>query len=425
MKSRAVRQLRRYRPFRTLARSSAGDLLEAADATGERLTLEVLRDTPPDPESAVLLRGAIEALRSLPPHLNILQVLSAQLDLTAERPWILVVEPVEGCLLADWALLAEPSTNDALRIGFDIATALQVAHDVGVVHGALSFHTVLVTEAGIAKVMDFGLVPPTFGSGSKESDVRSLARLIGELLPERDPSTLPAELASLLAQAAEPGSTLRPSAFAAALLRLTDSPGPPKSIEPALTDRQDIQSASVLPEPEPSVTQASAPAEPIAEDQAPAEPLVAEPDAAPMEWTGAKRRRRRSSRLAMVAIAIAALLVAGTLVRVFLSDGWPPQRPGDPASPPAATSRASSFVVTPPAPTLIVVPNVIGLTATKARRRLIQAGLQLAEVRPRVGPPGIVIATKPAVGASVESKTPVILIIGVEPERLISSTPSP
>lgn len=64
-----------------------------------------------------------------------------------------------------------------------------------------------------------------------------------------------------------------------------------------------------------------------------------------------------------------------------------------------------------------VVPDAEGLSAFDARRRLMAAGLSLAEVVPTPGIPGEVVRSVPAAGRHVPPGTPVTLYIGVEANR--------
>jgi PASTA domain-containing protein len=170
-----------------------------------------------------------------------------------------------------------------------------------------------------------------------------------------------------------------------------------------------------------SPTRKSPPPEPVVVKAAPVKPRVAEPPVAPKPAIQEERRPRRSLRRLVVAVALLALIVAAGLVWVFNSDGRSPATGPRHSSSPARPGASSPAAAIP----LVVVPDMIGLTATEARQHLIMAGLELAEIRPFVGPPGEVIASQPIAGETVEIGSPVILIVGVEPGRLTSATRSP
>src|SRR5579862_4772780 len=78
-------------------------------------------------------------------------------------PYYLVMELVEGANLQGPLPVAE-----VLKIGRQIADALEAAHEKGIVHRDLKPANILITEAGVLKVLDFGLAligsPETMGS---------------------------------------------------------------------------------------------------------------------------------------------------------------------------------------------------------------------------------------------------------------------
>ncbi len=67
-------------------------------------------------------------------------------------PYYLVMELVEGANLQGPLPVAE-----VLKIGRQIADALEAAHEKGIVHRDLKPANILITEAGVVKVLDFGL----------------------------------------------------------------------------------------------------------------------------------------------------------------------------------------------------------------------------------------------------------------------------
>jgi eukaryotic-like serine/threonine-protein kinase len=68
-----------------------------------------------------------------------------------------VMQLVEGRSLRERLREALPSLEDALRVGYQVADALEHAHRHGIVHRDLKSSNVVVDDAGQAIVLDFGL----------------------------------------------------------------------------------------------------------------------------------------------------------------------------------------------------------------------------------------------------------------------------
>jgi hypothetical protein len=66
----------------------------------------------------------------------------------------------------------------------------------------------------------------------------------------------------------------------------------------------------------------------------------------------------------------------------------------------------------------VTVPNVTGMSVSRARQRLDAAGLVFDRALPVRGSPGVVIGISPAGGSQVPAGTLVTLLVGVEPDRL-------
>ena len=80
----------------------------------------------------------------------------------------LVLELIEGQTLADRIVQGPVPIPDALAIAKQIAEALEVAHEHGVVHRDLKPANIKVTPNGIVKVLDFGLAK---GGGDVSADL--------------------------------------------------------------------------------------------------------------------------------------------------------------------------------------------------------------------------------------------------------------
>jgi eukaryotic-like serine/threonine-protein kinase len=75
----------------------------------------------------------------------------------AEGRIFVAMEYVEGSTLSDAIRRRPLAVNRVLDIGIQIASALDAAHEAGIVHRDLKSNNVVVTPAGLVKVLDFGI----------------------------------------------------------------------------------------------------------------------------------------------------------------------------------------------------------------------------------------------------------------------------
>jgi eukaryotic-like serine/threonine-protein kinase len=78
----------------------------------------------------------------------------------------LVLELVEGDTLADQIKRGPIPVDESLKLAFQIAEALEAAHDKGVIHRDLKPANIKVTPEGKVKVLDFGLAKAFAGEQS-------------------------------------------------------------------------------------------------------------------------------------------------------------------------------------------------------------------------------------------------------------------
>ena len=89
----------------------------------------------------------------------------------------LVMEFLDGQTLADRLRKGALALNELLKVGIEVAEALEVAHRAGIVHRDLKPGNIMLTKSG-AKLMDFGLAKPTprGTSGAGSAPLLSAAR---------------------------------------------------------------------------------------------------------------------------------------------------------------------------------------------------------------------------------------------------------
>src|SRR6202035_1368121 len=85
-------------------------------------------------------------------------------------PNYLVMELIEGPTLADRIKEGAVPLDEALTIARQIADALGAAHEKGVVHRDLKPGNVIITPAGVVKVLDFGLASVAQASAGAAGD---------------------------------------------------------------------------------------------------------------------------------------------------------------------------------------------------------------------------------------------------------------
>jgi len=107
----------------------------------------------------------------------------------------LVMEYLEGQTLADRLAKGKLPLDQALKIGIEIAQALEAAHRQGIVHRDLKPGNIMLTKSG-AKLMDFGLAKPT---------MTTMASAVGPLTPST-PTMNIASLTSVSSPLTQKGS---------------------------------------------------------------------------------------------------------------------------------------------------------------------------------------------------------------------------
>ena len=147
-----------------LGAGGMGEVYRALDPRlGRDVAIKLLPDHfAADPERLARFEREARLLASLS-HPNIAILHGLETD--AGRRFI-VMEFVDGDSLAQRLQAGAMPVDEALDVARQVATALEAAHEGGVVHRDLKPGNVMLTPAGIAKVLDFGLAKGSTGSPS-------------------------------------------------------------------------------------------------------------------------------------------------------------------------------------------------------------------------------------------------------------------
>jgi serine/threonine-protein kinase len=154
----------------------AGGMGEVYRAADTKLGREVAIKTLPagmadDPDRLARFEREAKLLASLN-HAHIASVHS--LD-EHEGTLYIAMELVEGQTLEETLKTGPLSVDDALQVSLQIASALEAAHEKGVVHRDLKPANVMLTGDGFVKVLDFGLAKAFSGDPTEASPGQSPA----------------------------------------------------------------------------------------------------------------------------------------------------------------------------------------------------------------------------------------------------------
>jgi serine/threonine protein kinase len=147
-----------YEVVRFVANGGMGSVYEAVDRTlGRKIALKVLLpfvDT--DAGRSRFEREAI-ALASLS-HPNVVTLL--QVGRWNGRMYM-AMEWIDGVTLHKWIKKQQRSADEIVAVFLQLARGLSAAHRAGLVHRDLKPENMMVSDEGVAKLIDFGLVQKT------------------------------------------------------------------------------------------------------------------------------------------------------------------------------------------------------------------------------------------------------------------------
>jgi serine/threonine-protein kinase len=408
---------RRYRLLGQISEDPIGSLWRAEDAfLTWPVTIRILREELGANERfRRVLRAELRAVWPRLEHPNIANTI--YYNEPQERPCFVVMQALDGETLAHrLGRIGPPERWEAMRIASQVEEALAAAHGIGLVHGGLTSHSVVLTQGGAVKVIDIG-IPTALWLAAREAW-----------------TTLPASSRAHLKEPATraPDRSVDARGLELLIQRMTSAPqvnagdDPSRLVDVALaTSSQTAHAVVRRPRRRPSRGRH------VLADMAPS---AKEPRSAPARrgrWNGrsavgairavtsaaargarAVGRIPRQARVSTIAVSALSVALTATAV-VVLTSGPSPRRP---------VQRPLAAPTTPSSPTTqtvgVTVPEVEGLSAIEAGVVLERAGLLIADTEPTPGPPGKVVGTDPAVSAIVERGSPIVLYVGASSDRL-------
>ncbi len=157
----------RYELVERLGQGGFGVVWRAFDSRMRRpVAVKVINHHGEDQQKAALrfVREACAAGNLSHPHIVTVHDLG-EAELGGRRVTYLVMELLTGRTLTAVLRDGPPDPVQSLRWGRQICSALAAAHDAGMVHRDIKPENIMVTEAGTAKVLDFGIAQLDVGAG--------------------------------------------------------------------------------------------------------------------------------------------------------------------------------------------------------------------------------------------------------------------
>ncbi|MBP0449611.1 serine/threonine protein kinase [Kitasatospora sp. RG8] len=157
----------RYELLERLGQGGFGVVWRAFDTRMQRqVAVKVIGHHGEDQQKAALrfVREACAAGNLSHPHIVTVHDLGEG-ELGGRQVTYLVMELLTGRTLTDVLRSGLPDPVQSLRWGRQICSALAAAHDAGMVHRDIKPDNIMVTAAGVLKVLDFGIAQLDVGAG--------------------------------------------------------------------------------------------------------------------------------------------------------------------------------------------------------------------------------------------------------------------
>ena len=161
-----------YRILYKVSSGSFGRVYRADDpTTGRVVAIKVLKKKWSEDKHKIDLFMREGKMGQSLQHPNIVEIIAISQDKKTNQYYI-VMEFVEGGSLRDFLNIRKKlQPADVLRILEDVASALAAAAAKGITHRDMKLSNILLSSAGPAKLVDFGLAGGQFGSGADKEDV--------------------------------------------------------------------------------------------------------------------------------------------------------------------------------------------------------------------------------------------------------------
>jgi tetratricopeptide (TPR) repeat protein/predicted Ser/Thr protein kinase len=169
----------RIGPYLVIGRLGSGGMGEVFLAWDEKLERRVAikrirQDIGLSSEQRERFRREATSAAALPSHPNVVQIY----HLLDDPEDAIVMEYIEGQTLAERLSRERLEMPEILRLACEIAEGLSVAHEKRLIHRDLKAANVMITDAGHAKILDFGLARPVV-RGSQDPGITQQGVTLG------------------------------------------------------------------------------------------------------------------------------------------------------------------------------------------------------------------------------------------------------
>ena len=182
----------RYEVGVLIGRGGMADVYEGLDTRlGRIVAIKVLKsDLANDPNFEARFRQEAQASARMA-HPTIVRVYDAGEETDVDtngnnvrRPYI-VMEYVRGTLLRDLLHQRRLTVQEATDYAQGVLTALEFSHRAGVVHRDIKAANIMITEAGLVKVMDFGIARAVYEGSTTQAHTSGIVGTAQYFSPEQ------------------------------------------------------------------------------------------------------------------------------------------------------------------------------------------------------------------------------------------------